>query len=90
MGRHPKGLLEGAREMGFRHPAHPGKPRDGPLFLRCGGHAILGAEQAPQQLRVLELAHLDKLAAAHIDGQGGTITSHVSLSPMLLGLWASL
>ena len=51
--RDAEGLLEGPREVGLGDAAHARQPPDGPLLVRGGVHAVLRAQQAPQQLGVL-------------------------------------
>jgi hypothetical protein len=46
-------LLELAREMRGGDVTHPGETRDGPFFMRSRVHAVLGAQQAAQELGVL-------------------------------------
>jgi hypothetical protein len=42
--------------MGLGYAADLGETLDGPGFVRCSVHAILGAQQATQQDRVLQCA----------------------------------
>ena len=53
--RHAEGLLERSREVGLGDAAHARQPPDRPLLVRGGVHPVLRAQQAAQQLGVLEV-----------------------------------
>ena len=64
MRRQAEGFLELAREVGGGNVADFRETGDGPLLVRGGVHAVLGSEQAAQELRGIWVVGNEYLQAA--------------------------
>src|SRR5262249_46202905 len=66
MRRNAERILEATRKMRLGDAAHTRQARHGPVFVRRGVHAVLGAQKSAQQLRVLSEGRTCLLAADEV------------------------